>query len=65
MGRPMKAPWWFRRDDGASERVIGEPGPGKVLVTTARDHSGHSVERTWMDERVAWQWDETRWVPRP
>jgi len=59
----MKLPWWFRKPTPSDEetRVLGEPGEGKVLITTARDAEGYAIERTWMDKTMAVQWDDTRW----
>lgn len=57
-------PWWFRRSSvEGDEHTLGTPGEGKVLVVTQRDALGDPVERTWVDESIAWQYDDTRWSP--
>lgn len=55
-----RLPWWFRPSE--PEVVThGAPGEGKVLVVTVRDADGEVLERAWVDEQIAWQWDDTRW----
>ncbi|MDR6868154.1 hypothetical protein J2Y69_002765 [Microbacterium resistens] len=41
--------------------VRGKERPGHVLVVTRRDADGEPIESAWVDESIAWQYDETRW----
>lgn len=52
--------------DGNGEPVRVAVGPDgkpleKVLVVTRRDGYGDVTEAVWMDPRIAWQYDESRW----
>lgn len=74
MRRPW---WLARREREDEDRVLGTPGPvlsggvpvvgpdgeplQKVLVASRRDASGYPVEEVWVDPRIAWQYDESRW----
>ncbi|PJJ62177.1 hypothetical protein [Compostimonas suwonensis] len=61
----MTRPWWWRpaRDDDEGERIVGEPGDGRILMVTRRDDQGYPVERAWVAPADADQYDETRWGP--
>lgn len=61
----MRRPWWFLQPTDDAEETIGEYAPGKVLVVTMRDAEGYPVQRAWVDEAEAWQWDDTRWNRKP
>ena len=62
----MRWPWWvIGSDDPDLPYVRGEPGEGKVLVTTRRDVNGDAIEQVWAAAEAAADWDESRWRATP
>lgn len=51
----MGRPWWSRKppEDVDQLCIVGEPGEGKVLVTTRYDVFGDPIEQMWVSPEHA------------
>jgi hypothetical protein len=56
---------WAQKPGEEADIEHGRAAEGKVLVTIARDRMGYPTEQVWVDESIAWQWDDRGWGDRP
>lgn len=50
------------RPEGVDDTFVrGEPGEGKILVTTRRDRRGNVTEQVWTTPDASADWDNKNW----